>query len=169
MIGVACVGVVGIILAILMFFFDMKTWTQEARDSLTPYNAEEIAVDVEPFAPWMKLKDQTLASGQELTLEFTPTKEWPVTWEALDALYDKSTTLKEKLALQSIGRSKINYRLFDRNDKVIAFGQAIAMMKPPEEESDEVRLFSDSLKEFSIVLHINLSTKRRVIRVELLP
>jgi hypothetical protein len=169
MIGVSSVGVLCIILAILMYSFDMKSWSQDARDSLVPYSAEEIRLDAESFAPWMNIEHKTLASGRELTLEFTPTKEWPVTWKSLDALYDNATTLKEKLTLQSIGRSKINYRLFDRNDKVITFGQAIAMLKPLKKEADEVHLFADQLKDFTVVLHIKLSTQRRVVRVELLP
>jgi hypothetical protein len=169
MIGVSCIGVLCIILAVLMYFFDMKSWFQDARDSLVPYSAKEIKLDAEPFAAWMEIKDKTLTSGKELTLEFTPTKEWPVTWESLDALYDKATTVKERLALQSIGRSKINYRLFDRNDKLISFGQAIAMLKPPEKKSDKVRLFTDKLEDFSVVLRITLITQRRVVRVELLP
>lgn len=169
MVGVSTVGVLCIILAILMYFFDMKSWFQEARDSLVPYSAKEIQLDAKPFASWMTIKDKTLASGKELTLEFTPTKEWPVTWKSLDALYDKASTLREKLALQSIGRGRINYRLMDRNDKLIAFGQAVPMLKPLEKKADEVHLFTGQPKDFSVVLHITLSTQRRVVRVELLP
>ncbi|MCP4379159.1 MAG: hypothetical protein GY794_23685 [bacterium] len=169
MIGVSSVGVLCIILVILMYFFDMKSWFQEARDSLVPYNAGEIRLDAEPFESWMDIKHKTLASGKDLTLEFTPTGEWPATWESLNALHDKAGTLREKLALQSIGRGRISYRLFDRNDKLITFGQAIIMLKPLKEKADEVHLFTEHLKDFSIVLHITLSTHRRVVRVELLP
>lgn len=104
--------IVAIVFIISTFFIDYATVLSDFKNSLTPFDQEQLVVEYTDFDQYIKLLEPPSYSKGILYLYLGADEKYPRTDKQLEKLY-LTASFKGKLALESIAKGYISYEAFD--------------------------------------------------------
>jgi hypothetical protein len=112
--------VAGALLGISSLFVDYHKFFSRFIDSVTPFDAQKVAVNGDAFAPYFTLKDkQADTSHHALAITIQRTDAFPTNDADADRLAQKASTLSARLAVEALARGYLRVDYFGKDNKFL--------------------------------------------------
>jgi hypothetical protein len=111
------------LLGIALLFPGVRAMFGQVADIVKPLDANEIKVDLGPYAPYFTCTvDEKQSDRSALVLKLKRTDKFPRNNQTVDAAATEEHSVTGRLALENLARGYIRIELFDPDDKFLATG-----------------------------------------------